>query len=379
MSGYSPHRFSEIFDMADAETSKELIEDIGKNGLLDPITLYEGMILDGRNRYAACIRASIPPRFVEFEGDRDAALAFVWSKNYQRRHLTEGAKQLASARMETLKHGQRPRDVDSASLTRKAISNTTGVSVRSIARANKVLEKGTPEIVKAVSSGRVSVNAAEKIVDLLPDQQNKIAADKKPAAAIKKIERAKKEESLGAKQTALPDARFGVILADPEWKFETWSENGMDRSADNHYPCSETGVIMDRKVGNLAADDCVLFLWATAPMLPEALSVMNAWGFKYKSHAIWAKDRIGTGYWFRNQHELLLIGTRGNVPCPSPGTQWASIIDAPIGRHSEKPVKVYELIEGYFPTLPKIELNARNRRDGWDSWGLEAPENEVAA
>lgn len=197
--------------------------------------------------------------------------------------------------------------------------------------------------------------------------------------ADKKERRAERERELATKQASLPNKRYGVIYADPEWRFEVYSrETGMDRAADNHYPTSGTDAICERPVADIAADDSVLFLWATVPMLPDALRVMDAWGFDYKSHCIWAKDRIGTGYWFRNQHELLLVGTRGNVPAPAMGTQIASLVDAPVGRHSEKPVEFYELIEGYFPNLPKIELNARAERPGWDAWGYEAPEQSAA-
>jgi N6-adenosine-specific RNA methylase IME4 len=73
----------------------------------------------------------------------------------------------------------------------------------------------------------------------------------------------------------------------------------MDRAADNHYPTSCTEVIAARDVASIAADGCVLFLWATAPMLPQALEVLTAWGFEYRSHVVWVKDHIGTGYWFR--------------------------------------------------------------------------------
>lgn len=189
----------------------------------------------------------------------------------------------------------------------------------------------------------------------------------------KKEQRATRERELAAKQTALPDKRYGVIYADPEWRFEVYNrDTGMDRAADNHYPTSETDAICARPVQDIAAPDCVLFLWATVPMLPDALRVTSAWGFDYKSHCIWAKDRIGTGYWFRNQHELLLVGTKGDIPAPAMGTQFPSLITAPVGEHSQKPDRFYELIETYFPSLPKIELNARRARDGWDSWGFEA-------
>ena len=196
----------------------------------------------------------------------------------------------------------------------------------------------------------------------------------------KKERRAKREHELGIKQRVLPDRQYGVILADPEWRFEPWSrETGMDRAADNHYPTSCTELIAARDVPSIAADDSALFLWATVPMLPQALSVMAAWGFDYRSHIVWVKERPGqgrgTGYWFINEHELLLLGIKGNVPAPAPGKQWTSVCHAPVGEHSEKPEAILQIIEAYFPTMPKIELNRRGRpRPGWDAWGNEVVE-----
>jgi len=113
------------------------------------------------------------------------------------------------------------------------------------------------------------------------------------------------------------------------------------------------------------------------PMLPDALHVMQRWGFAYRSHVGWAKDHTGTGYWFRNRHELLLVGTRGSPPAPAPGDQCESLIAAPVGKHSEKPTVFLEMIEAYFPTLPKIELNRRgSAREGWDAWGNEVRAEE---
>jgi N6-adenosine-specific RNA methylase IME4 len=126
-------------------------------------------------------------------------------------------------------------------------------------------------------------------------------------------------------------------------------------------------------VPSIAAPDCVLFLWATQPTLPQALDVMSAWGFSYKTGFVWVKNHIGLGFWCRNRHELLLLGARGNVPAPAHGTQWDSVIEATRGRHSEKPLIIYDLIESYYPTLPKIELFARSVRPGFDCWGAEAP------
>jgi N6-adenosine-specific RNA methylase IME4 len=194
--------------------------------------------------------------------------------------------------------------------------------------------------------------------------------------AQKRARRAQLEAELGARQRALPEKRYGVIYADPPWRFEPYSRiTGMNRAAENHYPTSPTAEIKALDVRSIAATDCVLFVWVTVPLLEQAFAVMRAWGFEPKSSFVWGKNRMGTGYWNRNQHELLLIGTCGHIPAPAMGTQWPSLILAPVGRHSEKPEVFRRMIESYFPTLPKIELHARGpiARPGWDVWGLEAP------
>jgi len=237
-----------------------------------------------------------------------------------------------------------------------------GIDKKLSARAQKKAALSKPEQDRLIKQGQ------KAIVE---------AADKASALIVKggdqKSHRESREAELGAKIEALPFKRYGVILADPEWRLEPYSrETGLNRAADNHYPTSATEEIAARDIPSIAAENCVLFLWATVPMLPDALQVMAAWGFQYRSHCVWVKDRMGTGYWFRNKHELLLVGVRGDVPAPAPGTQATSVIAAPIGRHSEKPEAALAMIEKYFPTLPKIELNRRGpARKGWDAWGHE--------
>jgi N6-adenosine-specific RNA methylase IME4 len=204
----------------------------------------------------------------------------------------------------------------------------------------------------------------------MEDRKGFIAASRQALHEERLKRRARREEELASKLTALPDKKYAVIVADPEWKFKTYSEKGLSgTSADNHYVTSELEDIKARDVASIAADDCVLFLWATIPMLPQALAVMEAWGFKYVSSCTWVKDRAGTGYWFRSKHEVLLVGTRGNIPAPSQGTLWESVICANVRRHSEKPDEAYEMIAQYYPNVPKIELNARDLRPGFDVWG----------
>jgi N6-adenosine-specific RNA methylase IME4 len=219
----------------------------------------------------------------------------------------------------------------------------------------------------------------QRVADVKREAIRSVEITAAERAREKQERRVEREIELAANIIALPEKRYGVIYADPEWRFEPWSrETGMDRAADNHYPTSELQTIKNRSVNELAANDCVLFMWSTAPMLVDAIEVVESWGFDYTTQVVWVKDRIGTGYWFRNKHETLLVGVKGEVPAPAPGTQVNSIIEASVGRHSEKPEVFYEIIERYFPNVPKIELNARQRRLGWDAWGLETPNDEVA-
>jgi N6-adenosine-specific RNA methylase IME4 len=126
-------------------------------------------------------------------------------------------------------------------------------------------------------------------------------------------------------------------------------------------------------VGSLATDTAVLFMWTTAPHLRESFDALAAWGFAYKTNIVWAKDKIGLGYFVRNQHELLIVAARGDMPCPLPANRPFSVISAPRREHSRKPDEAYELIERMYPELPKIELFARSAREGWATWGNQAP------
>lgn len=212
-------------------------------------------------------------------------------------------------------------------------------------------------------------------------QAAKIVERRTNGIASTQTRRAEREERLGAKITALPTAKYGVILADPEWHDEVYSEEtGMDRHASRIYSTSSIDEIKQRAVQSIAADDCVLFLWAANHHLDSAIEVLRAWGFKYASHYIWRKPTVGLGYWNRSVHEVLLIGTRGKIPCPALGTQWESVIDAPRGDvHSAKPEIFLEMIEAYFPNLPKIELNRRGAtRPGWSAWGNEVSDGAAA-
>lgn len=173
---------------------------------------------------------------------------------------------------------------------------------------------------------------------------------------------------------------YGVIYADPPWKFKTHSHKGLGRSAEAWYDCLSVDQICRLSVTQYAAPDCVLFLWTTDPFLRDAFRVIDAWGFTYKTVGFyWAKCGslgstegvwpIGTGYWSRANPEQCLLATRGhpkrvNADVPK-------LIVAPRREHSRKPDEVRTRIERLC-SGPYLELFARERAAGWDSLGQEA-------
>lgn len=165
--------------------------------------------------------------------------------------------------------------------------------------------------------------------------------------------------------------KYKTIVADPPWKYRNQNTGGgMNSGSAAKYPVMTTDLICDLAIIEKIADkNCILFLWATIPLLPDAFKVMESWGFHYKTSIIWRKIMsLGMGFWFRGQCEICLLGIKGKVKafrCQKP-----NFIQSKVYEHSRKPEEFFKLIDPIIPR-PAIELFARDKRKGWDSWGLE--------
>ncbi len=382
------HEVANIFPLMTPAELDALAADIKENGQRHPVIVHpdDGSIIDGRNRFLACRKLGMVPHTAPWSG-KGSLVALVLSLNLQRRHLDESQRAMVAAKVATLHKGQRPdRSID-PSPTQAQAAALLSVSVPSVKRARQVVERGVPELSAAVEAGRVPVSAAAELAALPPDAQREVVRqlDPKVVRQVAKETRAARYEerrvervdnqakAAAASRLDGSIGRFPIILADPAWRYD---EGTIDpgRAIEAHYGTAELGAIKALPVRDVALDDCVLFLWAVAPLLPEAIEVMRAWGFEYRTNATWDKELIGTGYWFRGQHEHLLLGVRGNPPKPAREDCASSLIrERRSDEHSEKPVAVYELIDRYYPELPKLELFARGKaRDGWSVWGAEA-------
>jgi N6-adenosine-specific RNA methylase IME4 len=182
-------------------------------------------------------------------------------------------------------------------------------------------------------------------------------------------------------KNTISDKKYEVIYADPAWQYNTKSPLASKRpetcqragGVDYYYPTMPLDEIKQLPINELSEKDAILFLWATVPLLPEAFEVISAWGYKYKTMITWHKLRCkGMGYWFRGHTEHLLLATKGKIS-PFRSLQH-NIISHPVQKHSEKPDVFRKLIEKETANYPRrIELFARSRFEGWDSWGNQLP------
>lgn len=346
-----------------------LKESISKIGLLHPVVISPtGLLIAGERRLKAIRDLKwdwVPVRVVHSLDDALKALEAERDENTCR-------KDFAPSEAVALARDLEPLERESAKARQAAAGPSTGKGRKSIGVGKlpePVKGRAKEKIAKAVGVARRTLDKAQKVVEAaerdpgkytsLRDQMDKTG---NVHGAYRKLEQDNRRLERPSKP--LPSGSYRLIYADPPWKYEHVETES--RSIENQYPTMDLKDICNLKIP--AADDSVLFLWATSPKLAEALQVMDAWGFSYRTCAVWDKVKMGMGYYFRQQHELLLVGARGALPVPHPSDRPASLFRVKRGRHSEKPSRVYKLIESMYPAFTaddRIELFARETRAGW--------------
>lgn len=353
-----PHPRSDLIPAMRAEEFADLRADIAAHGVLTPLAIdLQRVVLDGHHRLRAARELalpSVPVRLVEVADP----LEYMVRAAVRRRQLTPS--QLAAvavelAAVQELRAQARARSranllpgSEVATLpprgerTREFAARLVHVSPRTVQDAATV-HAADPELFEQVKAGVVVAHAAAQQVR----RQARYAAIGEPPP--------------------LPAGRFQLIYADPPWQLGSPCS---DYAPEDYYPTLPLAEIKALEMP--AAEEALLFLWAVNSLLPEALEVIEAWGFDYKTNFVWVKDWIGLGVWTRPRHELLLVGRRGAFPPAAGPSRVDSVIEAKRGRHSEKPACVYELLEQMYPRASKVELFARGKpRPGWTAWGNE--------
>lgn len=366
------HPAADVWPMMDAKRYDELLADIREHGQRVPITICEGMILDGRNRHRACVDLGIDPITRDFKGD---PWALSWSLNGARRDLedvrraliklrcdeesekirsekiaAEGRRKMSSAKVgndnaskekTTAGHSeQRLKSDGGRAVARDARAAEAHVSSSTMARAEFIAKR--PEIAERVVSGEM-----------------------KPSEAIRQIKRDRIE-----KEAPAPTGKYRVIYADPPWSYGNTQPDYHTEQRD-HYPVMPLSDICAIPVREWAEDDAVLFLWVTSPILEESFQVIRAWGFKYKASFVWDKVHHNMGHYNSVRHEFLLVCVRGSCQ-PDVRKLFDSVQSIERTEHSKKPAEFYDIIETIYTNGDRLEMFARNPRDGWKGYGHQA-------
>jgi N6-adenosine-specific RNA methylase IME4 len=221
-----------------------------------------------------------------------------------------------------------------------------GVSRSYLAEA-KQLSENHPSLFAAIQTGKKTITEAK--------------------AEIERAKKAAVVEQIANEPAPLPTGPFRVIVIDPPWKYQSRADDITHR-ARNPYPDMELEAIKALPVSALAHEDCVLWLWTTNAFLREAFECLDAWGFKNKTVLTWVKDRMGLGNWLRGQTEHCLVAVKGKPIVTL--TNQTTALSAPMREHSRKPDEFYALVESLCPGN-RLEMFARQSRDGWQSCGAE--------
>ena len=372
---------------------REIANSIPAVGLINPITVSaDNVLIAGLHRVEAFNRLGLReiPAIVFSYDEIQAKLAEVL-ENSARSDLSElekgeallEAKNLYEALCpETKKGGDRRSDGFKTAERRfetfaETVAKDAGVSETTIQRQIKIAKDIAPDVKDAIRGSELA-DSKKDLLNLArikdPVKQETVARQvlageaKDVHTAYLNVNRAEKLEAL-AEPAPMSNAAgsYNVILADPPWRYEFSETSG--RKVENHYPTMELDEIAALEVP--ADETAILFLWTTAPKLEEGLDILRAWGFTYKTCAIWDKLKKGLGYYFRVRHEILLVGTRGDFPTPAAETRPDSVFSVPKGEHSAKPAIVHEMIEAMYPKARRLEVFARAARPGWEVWGNE--------
>ncbi len=388
------HEYAGIFPLLEGREFSELCADIKANGQREPIWIYEGKVLDGRNRFRACEAVGVVPRTAAYTGDD--ALAFVLSLNLHRRHLSESQRGMVAAKVANIQfgdftgnqHTEGSANLHTPQVSQSQAAEMLNVSPRTVAAAVKVRDGAVPELVRAVEAGRVKVSAAADVATLPKEEQTVIVAkgEKEILEAAKqiRIEKAeiRKAENDKLKEASraipLPAGKYRTIVIDPPWEMKKIARDVAPDQVDFDYPTMDLAQIAQFPVADMAHDEAIVFCWTTQKYLPDTFAIIEAWGFKYLACMVWHKNGGFQPFGLPQYNaEFVLIGRKGG--CDFVDTKAFMLCNNwPRREHSRKPDEFYELISRV--TLgPRIDVFSRERREGFDQFGNQTEKFDGAA
>ena len=363
--------FQSLIPALSAEEYGQLEENILHDGIRDALIVWDGILLDGHNRYKIAQKYDLPYEVQEMNFDSRAdAERWVILNQFGRRNLSAYDRSILALRLKPIIAAQakerQEAGINQYSLcqksdkpaidTKKEIAKAAGVSHDTIAKVEKIETQAPPEIKAAVKSGEMSINQAYQ-------------ATRREEKAKQQEER-RQENEIKVQTLATPleaQGLFQTIVIDPPWDWNDEGDISQFGRAKPEYKTMPIEEIEKMPIQNISDDNCHLYLWVTNRSLPKAFRLINAWGFRYVTCLTWVKPSFGMGNYFRGSTEQVLFAVKGSQPIKrhDVGTHF----EAPRGEgHSAKPDAFYSLVESC-SYAPYIDIFGRKERKGWSVWG----------
>lgn len=365
MTQIETHPLAQLFPALEGEALHDLMADIKANGLREAIWLHkDGRILDGRNRYTACVNLAIKPSFRTYEKDDD--LAFVLSQNLARRHLNESQRAMVAARLATMKRGDNQHTEISAT-SQSAAATTLSVSPDSVQFARKVQQEAAPEVAGLVDRGKMAVSMAAKLTESPRGFQEKVVEyvelGMNPREALATV---KKEANAALPKLEAPEGQYDVIVVDPPWPMQKIEREVAPNQVAFDYPVMELEDICGLELP--AADNCHLFCWTTQKFLPVAFNIIHGWGFQYVFCMTWKKNGGFQPFGLPQYNsEFCLYGRRG-TPKFVDTKNFNTCFEANRRAHSQKPDEFYDAVKRVTEGK-RIDMFSREKREGFEQYG----------
>ena len=354
------------------EEFKQLERNILEEGIREPLITWNGILIDGHNRYRIAQEHDMNFETLEKEFENiNSVKEWMINNQFGRRNLSNYQRSVLALQLENVFREKAKENLKiyngnqydapcqiSDNLqkidTKKEIAKVANVSHDTIAKVKKIEATATPEVKEKLNTGTMSINEAYKEI-------------KKEEIELKRKEI---RETFEKQDVEIKDKKYRIIYADPPWKYGNAMPEYVTEPQD-YYLLMNTEDICAMPIKDITEKDAVLFLWSTSPHLPEALEVAKAWGFTYKTTFIWDKIKHNMGHYNSVRHEILLVCTKGACT-PDVKRLFDSVVSEERTEHSKKPNVFREIIETIYTYGNKIELFARETPEGWDVFGNQS-------